>query len=133
MTINIAPAIPKAIETNTGAREFGKACLKIVLTDEKPSASDACTNSNDRIRKNSALVNLAILVHPVNPIITITIQRLLSTTEVIVIISISLGIEFSNSIPLETNVSIGTVTYSFNFPKAKILLTYLQIINTIIH
>ena len=37
-----------------------------------------------------------------------TIHILLSTTAVIVIISSNLGIEFKSSIPLETNVSIGT-------------------------
>ena len=43
---------------------------------------------------NSALVNRAIPVQPVIPIIIITIQILLSTTAVIVIINNNLGIEF---------------------------------------
>ena len=60
----------------------------MVLAEEYPKASPACTNSNALILKNSALVKRAILVHPVNPIIIITIHILLSTTEVIVIISI---------------------------------------------
>ncbi len=41
-------------------------------------------------------------------LLIITIQILLSTTAVIVIINNNLGIEFNNSIPLETKVSIGT-------------------------
>ncbi len=76
--------------------------------DEKPNDFEACTYSNDFILKNSALVNLAIPVHPVIPIITIIIVRLLSIIAVTVIINISLGIEFNISIPLETIESIGT-------------------------
>ena len=45
LSIRIADAIPKAILTNTGARAFGRACLKIVLTEENPSDFEACTNS----------------------------------------------------------------------------------------
>ena len=108
-------AIPNAILTNTGARALGKACLNIVLALEKPNDWAACTNSNDLILKSSALVKRAIPVQLVIPIITITIQILLSTTAVIVIISRSLGIEFNNSIPLETKVSIGTKVSSCNF------------------
>ena len=57
---------------------------------------------------------------------------LLSTTAVMVIMSISLGIEFSNSIPLETKVSTGTYTSSDNLPKSKSLLKALQTKNTAI-
>ena len=108
LSINIAEAIPNAILTNTGARAFGRACLKIVLKEENPRDFEACTNSNDFILKNSALVNLAMPVHPVIPIITIIIVRLLSIIAVTVIINKSRGIEFNISIPLETIESIGT-------------------------
>ena len=115
LSIKIADAIPNAILTKTGARALGKACLNIVLALEKPNDWAACTNSKDLILKSSALVKRAIPVQLVIPIITITIQILLSTTAVIVIISRSLGIEFNNSIPLETKVSIGTKVSSCNF------------------
>ena len=41
LSTKIADAIPNAILTKTGAKAFGKACLKIVLEDEYPNASAA--------------------------------------------------------------------------------------------
>ena len=126
LSINIAEAIPNAILTNTGARALGKACLNIVLIDENPNDFEACTNSNDFILRNSARVNLAIPVHPVTPIIIIITVKLLSTTAVIVIIKINLGIEFKISIPLDINESIGTVISVFNQLFEIILLNNLK-------
>ena len=37
LSINIADAIPNAMLTKTGAREFGSACLNIVLVEENPN------------------------------------------------------------------------------------------------
>ena len=51
---------------------------------------------------------------------------LLSTTAVIVIIKSNLGIEFNNSIPLDTKVSIGTFISSFSFPNWNNLLDSLK-------
>ena len=39
LSIRIADAIPNAILTKTGARAFGRACLKIVLIEENPRLS----------------------------------------------------------------------------------------------
>jgi ABC-type microcin C transport system permease subunit YejE len=87
-------ALPNALAPVFVSIAFGRACLNIVLVAEYPNASPACTNSKERILKNSALVNLAIPVQLVKPIITITIQMLLVTTEEIVMIKSNLGIEF---------------------------------------
>ena len=73
----IAEAIPKAIETNTGANAFGKACFTIALKLEYPNDLAACTNSNSLKRKNSALVKRAIPVQEVKPIMVIINQMLL--------------------------------------------------------
>ena len=51
LSIRIAEAIPKAIETNTGANAFGKACLTIALKLVYPNDLAACTNSNSLKRK----------------------------------------------------------------------------------
>ena len=79
---------------------------------EYPKDLAACTNSNSLSRKNSALVKRAIPVQEVNPIIVIISQILLVNIAEMVIIKMSLGIEFNISIPLETKVSIGTLTSS---------------------
>ena len=71
-------------------------------------------------------MNLAIPVQLVRPIIIITIQILLSTTAVIVIINNNLGIEFNNSIPLDTNVSIGTFVSSFRYLNLSSKLNFLN-------
>lgn len=68
-SIKIADATPNAIVINTGAIEFGIACLIIIRQSLNPIAFAASINSRDLTLNNSARTNRAILVHFRNPII----------------------------------------------------------------
>ncbi len=52
-SVRIAPAIPNATVINTEVKAFGRACLNIMRTSEKPNACDASINSRLRTFNNS--------------------------------------------------------------------------------
>ena len=101
------------METSAGEIPFGKACFRIVLNSEKPSALAALIYSSCRMRKNSARVNLAIPVHEVKPISTIKLMNdgfAIAATERI---KINVGSEIKTSIMREIIESTGTLIFFF--------------------
>jgi hypothetical protein len=108
LSIKMAEAIPNAMVTKTGAIELGKACLKIIRQGLKPIDRAAVIYSISRTRNISERVNLAISVHDVNPIITITNHKLRSSMMAEnEIIKSNFGIEWKISISLEIIESTG--------------------------
>ena len=110
-SIRMAEATPNAIATNAGAKALGNACLNIIRNSFKPIDFAAWMYSKLLMRKNSALVNLAIPVHAVKPIITIKliIDFSFAIAEM-EIIKINKGMEIKISINLETIESTGIKT-----------------------
>src|SRR5579864_7629871 len=73
-SVRIAPAIPNADVTRTGAREFGRTCRKMTRRFDNPRAVAAATYSIFLTRRNSPRVNRAIAGQLVKPIRIITSQ-----------------------------------------------------------